>query len=91
MVGELDKIYATIDHIQQSQNTKIDLLIICGDFQAIRNIADLSCLACPEKFRKLGTFYEYYNGSKKTLLVICTEGHESNIEGNWEQLLGLEK
>lgn len=33
----------------------------------------------------------YYNGSKKTLLVICTAGHESNIEGNWEQLLGLEK
>lgn len=33
----------------------------------------------------------YYNRSRKTLLVICTSGHESNIEGNWEQLLGLEK
>lgn len=31
----------------------------------------------------------YYNINKKTLLVICSNGHESNIEGNWAQLLGL--
>lgn len=33
----------------------------------------------------------YYNKSNKTLLVICTKGHESRVEGNWEQVLGLEK
>lgn len=32
----------------------------------------------------------YYNKDKRTLLVICTNGHESNIEGNWSQILGLE-
>lgn len=31
----------------------------------------------------------YYNIDKKTLLVICGAGHESNIEGNWSQILGL--
>ena len=31
----------------------------------------------------------YYNINKKTLLVICIKGHESNIEGNWSQILGL--
>lgn len=32
----------------------------------------------------------YYNNTKKTLLVICANGHESNVEGNWSQILGLE-
>ena len=32
--GELDDIYATIRQLQEQQQTNIDLLIICGDFQA---------------------------------------------------------
>lgn len=32
----------------------------------------------------------YYNTIKKTLLVVCSKGHRSNIEGNWSQILGLE-
>ncbi len=31
----------------------------------------------------------YYNTNKKTLLVVCSNGHHSNIEGNWSQILGL--
>lgn len=31
----------------------------------------------------------YYNTVKKTLLVVCVNGHESNIEGNWAQILGI--
>jgi lariat debranching enzyme len=31
--GELDQIYNTIQHIERTKNTKIDLLLICGDFQ----------------------------------------------------------
>lgn len=31
----------------------------------------------------------YYNTTKKTLLVICVNGHESSIEGNWTQILGI--
>ena len=31
--GDLDKIYATIQQLEKKQNTKIDLLICCGDFQ----------------------------------------------------------
>ena len=35
--GELDTIYDTI----KKSRTAVDLLIICGDFQAIRNQHDL--------------------------------------------------
>ncbi|KAG6529895.1 hypothetical protein ZIOFF_012112 [Zingiber officinale] len=31
--GELNKVYASIQHIEQVENTKIDLLFCCGDFQ----------------------------------------------------------
>ncbi|KAK9809956.1 hypothetical protein WJX72_002497 [[Myrmecia] bisecta] len=58
--GELDKIYETMQALERKQNIKIDLLICCGDFQAVRNLDDLECLACPRKYRTLATFWKYY-------------------------------
>jgi lariat debranching enzyme len=62
--GDLDKIYATIEHIQNTQSTKIDLLICCGDFQAIRNEYDLYCINMPRKYLSYKDFYKYYNGER---------------------------
>lgn len=31
--GELDNIYGTLQHLERTENKKIDLLICCGDFQ----------------------------------------------------------
>lgn len=56
--GELDKIYRTALQIENNRNEKIDLLICCGDFQATRNESDLRCMAVPEKFYNMGSFYE---------------------------------
>lgn len=33
MHGELDNVYSTIKYLEEVENTKIDLLICCGDFQ----------------------------------------------------------
>ena len=60
--GELDQIYLTAQRIAQEKNVAIDLLIICGDFQSVRNEQDLACLACPPKYRTMNTFYKYYSG-----------------------------
>lgn len=57
--GELDAIYTTIAEMERSQRIKIDLLLCCGDFQAVRFKSDLECMAVPAKFRKLGSFYRY--------------------------------
>ncbi|KAJ2720748.1 lariat debranching enzyme [Coemansia sp. Benny D115] len=62
--GALDNIY---HHLQQKERTlkkKVDLLIICGDFQAIRNITDLESMSCPNKYKQLGGFYRYYTGER---------------------------
>ena len=56
--GDLDKIYDVIQSIEKKQGRKVDLLICCGDFQANRNLADLSCMAVPPRFLDMCSFYK---------------------------------
>lgn len=56
--GELDRTYATLKDLELQTNQKADALIICGDFQAIRNQSDLLCMAVPQKYRQLGQFHQ---------------------------------
>lgn len=60
--GELDFIYAAIREAERARNLTVDLVICAGDFQAVRNYADLQCMSCPPKFRDMRTFWKYYAG-----------------------------
>ncbi|KAG2205992.1 hypothetical protein INT47_005310, partial [Mucor saturninus] len=60
--GQLDDIYGSIRLVEQRDNCKIDLVLICGDFQSIRNESDMNCMSVPAKYRELGTFWKYYSG-----------------------------
>ncbi|KAK6524494.1 hypothetical protein TWF281_011401 [Arthrobotrys megalospora] len=62
--GMLDQIYATIEQACRIHSYTVDILIICGDFQAVRNSRDLLSMSVPPKYRHMGDFYKYYNGSK---------------------------
>lgn len=62
--GELDAIYATLKELETCEKKAIDLLICCGDFQAVRNLDDLECMACPPKYRSMQSFYKYYSGQR---------------------------
>lgn len=55
--GELDKIYETLAVAERRGPGPVDLLLCCGDFQAVRNEADLRCMAVPPKYRHMQTFY----------------------------------
>ena len=55
--GELDKIYYTIAEAERESGKKVDLLIVCGDFQCVTDNIDLSSLAVPHKYRRL-VFYD---------------------------------
>ena len=57
--GQLDMIYESVEKLALERNVKVDLLICCGDFEALRNEADLQCMAVPSHHRKIGTFYKY--------------------------------
>ena len=60
--GELDAIYAAVAERERREGRRVDLVIISGDFQAVRNPADFSGMSVPVKFRKMNTFYKYYSG-----------------------------
>uniref|UniRef100_A0A663E488 Debranching RNA lariats 1 n=1 Tax=Aquila chrysaetos chrysaetos TaxID=223781 RepID=A0A663E488_AQUCH len=78
--GALDKMYETLELLQQRHNVRPDLLLCCGDFQAVRNEADLRCMAVPAKYRHMQTFYRYYSGEKKApvLTVFIGGNHEAS-------------
>jgi hypothetical protein len=66
--GDLDKIYATLEHANQELQLRgeepVRLLLVCGDFEAMRDEADMQCKACPPKYRSMKDFYKYYSGEK---------------------------
>ncbi|XP_009786407.2 lariat debranching enzyme isoform X3 [Nicotiana sylvestris] len=64
MHGDLDNVYATLLQLQEVENIKIDLLLCCGDFQAVRNEKDLESLNAPLKYRSMNSFWKYYSGEK---------------------------
>lgn len=74
--GELNTIY-------NSLKPDTELLIICGDFQALRNKRDLDTINVPEKYLRMGDFHEYYLGQKKAPVLTIFIG------GNHECLLYL--
>ncbi|KAJ3887926.1 lariat debranching enzyme, C-terminal domain-containing protein [Lentinula edodes] len=89
--GHLDSIYSSIADIEAKNNYHVDLLLICGDFQAVRNERDLQCMAVPNKYKHLGGFYKYYIGEKTApiLTVIIGGNHEASnyfwelFHGGW--------
>ncbi|KAK6105243.1 hypothetical protein QQG55_19480 [Brugia pahangi] len=73
--GEMDKIYATMAEIERREGYKFDLLISCGDYEAVRNYGDLKHMHVPEKYRHLQSFHRYYSGeSEAPVLTIFMEG-----------------
>jgi len=63
----------------------VDLVIICGDFQAVRNAQDLTVMSCPAKYRRLGDFHEYYSGFRRApYLTIYIGGNHEAIAHHWE-------
>ncbi|KZZ87247.1 RNA lariat debranching enzyme [Ascosphaera apis ARSEF 7405] len=80
--GMLDDIYSAIKSKseQRGWSDGVDLVIIGGDFQAVRNPADLTCLSVPQKYRRLGDFPAYYSGEKKApyLTLFVGGNHEAS-------------
>ena len=78
--GELDNIYASLAVVEERHGCKVDVLLICGDFQAVRNAADLAGMACPPKYRAMQSFYKYYTGEKvaPVLTIFIGGNHEAS-------------
>lgn len=83
--GDLNKIYNTLLDLEKEKNVKIDLLICCGDFQAVRNKADLNCLNVPNKYLEMKDFHRYYSGELTApILTIFIGGNHEASNHLWE-------
>ncbi|RXW19075.1 hypothetical protein EST38_g6773 [Candolleomyces aberdarensis] len=83
--GQLDAIYAQIAKLEAQNDYKVDLLLICGDFQAVRNWQDLACMAVPDKYKELADFHKYYTGERVApILTIVIGGNHEASNYMWE-------
>lgn len=82
--GELSKIYAYIKKLPPNQRP--ELLIACGDFQAVRNKNDLQCVSMPSKYRKLGDFQDYYTGKLTAPLLTIFVGGNHEASNHLQEL-----
>ncbi|GAB6031379.1 lariat debranching enzyme [Chamberlinius hualienensis] len=78
--GDLDKIYDVISTLEKENGINVDLVICCGDFQSVRCLEDLECMAVPPKYREMKTFYKYYSGEKVApyLTIFIGGNHEAS-------------
>ncbi|CAK4034856.1 Lariat debranching enzyme [Lecanosticta acicola] len=79
--GTLHAIYASIQEAcKQKGWPGVDLLIIGGDFQSVRNAYDLNCVSMPAKYREMCDFHEYYSGQRVApyLTVFVGGNHEAS-------------
>ncbi|CUS13601.1 unnamed protein product [Tuber aestivum] len=88
--GTLNAIYDSIKRACKiNRYPPVDLLIIGGDFQAVRNLRDLNVMSCPPKYRALGDFHEYYSGARKApMLTIFVGGNHEASSHLWELFYG---
>ncbi|KAG8763300.1 hypothetical protein FRC12_008625 [Ceratobasidium sp. 428] len=83
--GELDATYKQVQDLEKQNSYKIDLVLVNGDFQAIRNHQDLQCMAVPDKYKQLGTFYKYYTEEVKApVLTLVIGGNHEASNYMWE-------
>lgn len=78
--GCLHKVYEDVERYENQKNCTVNLVLICGDFQTVRNNNDLKCLHVPPKYRQLGDFHEYYSGKRVApkLTLFVGGNHEAS-------------
>lgn len=54
----MDATYKKIEELEARNGYRVELLLICGDFQAVRTQADLNCMSVPAKYLQMGDFHK---------------------------------
>ncbi|KAI9373014.1 lariat debranching enzyme, C-terminal domain-containing protein [Aspergillus egyptiacus] len=79
--GCLHDIYASVEKAAALKGWDgVDLLIIGGDFQSVRNSNDMACMSVPAKYKEIGDFHEYYSGKRTApyLTIFIGGNHEAS-------------
>lgn len=78
--GSVERMYEVLETMENEQNCKADLLLCCGDFQAVRDNHDLESMTCSKYYHDLGTFRKYYSGENTApvLTIFIGGNHEAS-------------
>ncbi len=78
--GDLNRLYENVKKLEEASHVAVDLVLVNGDFEAMRTEKDLDSMACPPKYRHMGDFREYYDGKRRApyLTVIVGGNHEAS-------------
>lgn len=87
----LNVMYDAIRKASEENDFVVDLLIICGDFQAVRNLTDLEIMSCPPKYRQLGDFHEYYSGKQVAPVPTLFIGGNHESSSYMSELYALQR
>lgn len=63
--GHLNAMVRLLKKWEKDNEEQLDFVLQVGDFEAHRSAADLATMAAPAKYRDLGDFGDYYDGSKR--------------------------
>ncbi|KAK0740753.1 lariat debranching enzyme, C-terminal domain-containing protein [Schizothecium vesticola] len=88
--GTLNAIYASVAESCKHRGWDgVDVLLIGGDFQAVRNAADLNVMSVPAKYRDLADFHEFYSGVRTApYLTLFVAGNHEAASHLWELYYG---
>jgi hypothetical protein len=78
--GSLNATYSRIRDLEKRNGYQVDLLIIGGDFQAIRNHADMECMSVPQKYRLLGEFYKCERSPSPQAVLLINDNPDTITE-----------
>ena len=78
--GDVDKMYTDLRSWEVANEVKIDVVLCCGDFQAVRDQKDLEAMSCPPKYREMGSFHLYHSQKKVApfLTIFIGGNHEAS-------------
>lgn len=80
------QIYASIGRLEQAGGKKVDLLICCGDFQAVRNKEDLATMNVPSKYLTMASFHRYYAGEAVAPVLTLFIGGNHEASNHMQEL-----
>lgn len=88
--GVLHEIYASVGKACELKGWPgVDVLIIGGDFQAVRNASDLKAVSMPPKYYAMHDFHEYYSRAREApYLTIFIGGNHEASNYMWELYYG---
>ncbi|GKT16086.1 hypothetical protein ADUPG1_010849, partial [Aduncisulcus paluster] len=76
--GCWEQLYLEASQIEKDKGICLSAIFVCGDSKTARTKEDLTSLACPPRYRTMGSFHKYSDGTQVApyLTILISGNHE---------------